>query len=291
MAELLVERDGATTILTINRPERRNALSRSLLAELEAAVAEFAADPGRSAAIITGAGDRAFSAGADLREMADAVDSGAWLPVPRRPDIAGIAACEKPVIAAVNGLAVAGGLELALCCDIRLATPDAWFAAFEVKRGIVAGVAATLLPRLVPHGVASDVLLAGARLDAERAYQVGLVQEVVERPRLLERALGRAAAVAAHSPSAVRGTKRIMSFWRDLAIAEQQHYAEAVIHRVLLSGDVLEGPRAFAEHRDPVFRPGWPTVDDLGGARDPRAGGPVPRSPRPDSGEPDGVSG
>ncbi|MGL3150377.1 enoyl-CoA hydratase/isomerase family protein [Microbacterium sp. A82] len=260
MSELRVDRDGATTVFTIDRIERRNALGREVVAALTAGVMEFQRDVTQRVAIITAAGVDAFCSGFDLKEMADAGSSVApTLPVSPSPDICGVAACEKPVIAAINGLAVSGGLELALSCDIRLCTPEAWFGAFEVKHGFLAGVAVNVLPRLVPYSVAADMLLAGTRLDAQRALQLGLVQEIVEHHQLLDAALSRAHAIAAHSPSAVWGSKQVLRYWRDAQLAEQQRYYEAVIHRVLLSGDMMEGPRAFTEKRKPQFSDGWPS--------------------------------
>lgn len=258
MTELVVDTDGATTILTLNRPDRRNALGRAVAAQLKDAIADFSADPAQRVAVVTATGGEAFCSGYDLKEMAQSATGSGALPISPSPDICGIAACEKPVIAAINGLAVSGGLELALSCDIRLCTPDAWFGAFEVKRGFLAGVAVNVLPRLVPYGVAADMLLAGTRLDAARALALGLVQDVVDREALLEAALERANAIASHSPSAVWGSKHVLRYWRDLDLSEQQRYYEAVVHRVLLSGDLFEGPRAFAEKREPDFSAGWP---------------------------------
>jgi enoyl-CoA hydratase/carnithine racemase len=255
MGDLLVDRDGHTTVFTLNRPDTLNALSRAVLAELEEAVREFDADDDQRVAIVTGAGSRAFSAGADLKEMASV---GTDLPMTRQPDIAGLAASEKPVIAAVNGLAVAGGLELAISADIRIAASTAWFGVFEVSRGLLAGVAVSILPRLIPYGAAIDLMLSGERLPAEDAHRLGLVQKVVEPEALMDTALRKAAAIAAHSQTAVRGTKQVLKYWRDLQLAEQQRFYESVMHRVLLSGDFLEGPRAFAEKREASFAKGWP---------------------------------
>ncbi|MFG2939590.1 enoyl-CoA hydratase/isomerase family protein [Streptomyces sp. NPDC048282] len=258
MSDLLVERDGHTTVFTLNRPDAMNALSHALLAELAEGLREFDADDDQRVAVVTGAGTRAFSAGADLKEMASDGAAATALPMSRQPDIAGVAASEKPVIAAVNGLAVAGGFELALCADIRIAARSAWFGVFEVSRGLLAGVAVSVLPRLIPYGAAMDLMLSGERLPAEDAHRLGLVQKVVEPEELLDAALAKAAVIASHSQSAVRGTKQVLKYWRDLQLAEQQRVYEAVTHRVLLSGDFLEGPRAFAEKREASFAKSWP---------------------------------
>ena len=258
MSDLLVQTEGATTLITLNRPDQRNAMTAAMRDELIEVVAAFNADPSQRVAIVTGAGTSAFSAGADLKEMAS-TPTGGRVPMSRQPEIGGVASSQKPVIAAINGLAVAGGLELAISCDIRIAVPDAWFGLSEVQRGLVAGVAVTVLPRLVPYGVAADLVLAGTRLTAERALSVGLVQDVVEPERLLEAAFERAERIAQSSPTAVWASKQVMSYWRNLQVAEHQRFYEAVVHRALLTGDYREGPAAFAEKRIPNFADDWPT--------------------------------
>jgi enoyl-CoA hydratase/carnithine racemase len=258
MPDILVTTHGRITVITLNRPDQRNALTRAMRGELADLIFSFNADPGQSVAIITGAGDKAFCAGADLKEMAGEVDGGDRLPVVAWPDIGGIADSEKPVIAAVNGLAVAGGCEIAICCDIRIASTDASFGLSEVKVGVIAGIASQILPRLLPIGTAMDMLLSADRISGEDAHRLGLVQQLVEPAALMDVAMKKAETIAANSPTAVWGTKRIAKFWRDAMLAEQQMLYEAVAHRVLLSGDIREGPRAFAEKRPPRFSPGWP---------------------------------
>lgn len=262
MPDIVVEKQRHTTVFTIDKPERMNALGIANAAELAEGIAEFAADPDQYVAVITATGDKAFCAGGDLKEMAANAQGGRRLPISPGPDIAGIAACEKVTIAAVNGLAVGVGLELALCCDIRIASDNAWFGVSEVKRGIVAGVAVNVLPRLMPIGTVMDLMLTGDRLGAEDAYRLGLVQQVMPRDKLLDAALEKADTIAKNSQAAVWGTKQVLKFWRDALMAEQQRYYEAVVHRVLLSGDVHEGPRAFAEKRAPSFRQAWPSAFD-----------------------------
>ncbi len=258
MSDLLIDRHGAVTVLTINRPDRRNAFTRQVMADMEQAIAEFNADPSQLVAILTGAGDKAFCSGGDLADMAANADAGTALPMSLQPDIGGLAGSEKPIIAAVNGIAVAGGMEMALLCDIRIAAEDAWFGLFEVSRGFIAGVAANKLPRMVPLGVAMDLMLAAERLTADEAHRLGLVQQVVPAGQALEAAMAKAEKIARQSPTAVWGTKKVLRFWHDAMLQEQQRYYEAVIHRVLLSGDMHEGPRAFLEKREPQFSSGWP---------------------------------
>ncbi len=229
-----------------------------MIAELGAAIAAFNADPDQYVAILTGAGEKAFCAGADLREMAGEVGAGQALPMSPEPDIGGVGASEKPVIAAINGFAVAGGLELALCCDIRIAVEESWFGLFEVAHGIVAGVAVSILPRLMPFGAVMDLMLTGERMTAADAHRLGLVQKLVCRENLLDAALAKAESIARNSQPAVWGTKKVLRFWRDAMLAEQQRYYEAVAHRVFLSGDMHEGPRAFVEKREAHFSNRWP---------------------------------
>ena len=258
MSELMVERRGAVTVVTLNRPERHNALTLSLAELLRIAVAEFSADVDQKVLIITGSGEKAFCSGADLKMMGSAGGTERMRPATPDSDILGIAACEKPVIAAINGLAIGGGAEIAMCCDIRLAADDAWFAFPEPGRGFIAGIAAMILPRLIPMGAALDMMLTGERVSAEEAYRLGFVQKIMPREKLMEEAERKAQLMCAHSRSALMGTKKVLRFWRDIMLAEHHRYYEAVIQRVLLSGDFIEGLNAFREKRVPEFSKGWP---------------------------------
>jgi len=259
MPDLLVERRDHISVFTLNRPEKLNSLGGTLSAELTSAMADFDADPGQYVAVITGAGDRAFSAGADLTELAARSQGGA------RPsigvssvDLWGVGASPKPVIAAVNGLAVAGGLELSLNCDIRIVAETAWFGVFEVKRGIMAGVAVNLLARYLPLGDALYMLMTADRVSAQDALRLGLVQKVVPADQLMAESMRVAEMIASNSQVAVQASKKVAYFWRNLAIRESLDYYRAVNQRLMLCDDVLEGPRAFAEKREPVFTNRWP---------------------------------
>jgi enoyl-CoA hydratase/carnithine racemase len=258
MSDLLVERHGHITVLTLNRPQKLNSLSAGLSADLTGAMAEFDADPGQYVAIITGAGDRAFSAGADLTELAARTkQSGPSIGV-STVDLWGVGSSPKPVIAAVNGLAVAGGLELSLNCDIRIAADSAWFGVFEVKRGLMAGIAVNLLARYMPLGDALYMLMTADRVSAQDAQRLGLVQKVVPGDELMPESFRVAEMIAANSQVAVQASKRVAYFWRNLAIRESLDYYKAVNQRLMLCDDVLEGPRAFAEKREPRFSNRWP---------------------------------
>ena len=258
MPDLLVERHGHVTVFTLNRPDKLNALGSGLSHDLTNGMAEFDADPDQYVAIITGAGDRAFSSGADLGEIASNVARRGPNVGVNSVDLWGVGGSPKPVIAAVNGLAVAGGLELSLNCDIRIAADTAWFGVFEVKRGIMAGIAVNLLARYMPLGDALYMLMTADRVTAQDACRLGLVQKVVPRDKLMEECLRVAEMIASNSQVAVQASKRVAYFWRNLAIRDSIDYYRAINQRLMLCDDVLEGPRAFAEKREPKFTNRWP---------------------------------
>lgn len=261
MSDLIIEQHDHVTVFTLNRPEKMNALGGSMSEEFTRGMAEFDADPDQYVAIITGAGDRAFCAGADLSEMATRVaDSGSGGPNigTSSVDLWGVGSSPKPTIAAVNGLAVAGGLELSLNCDIRIAAENAWFGVFEVKRAIMAGIAVNLLARYIPLGDALYMLMTADRVTAADALRLGLVQKVVSREGLMDEAMRVAEMIAANSQTAVQASKQVAYFWRNLAIRESLEYYKAINQRLMLCEDIFEGPRAFAEKREPKFTNRWP---------------------------------
>jgi enoyl-CoA hydratase/carnithine racemase len=259
VSDVLVERHGHVLVVTLNRPEKLNAFTSSMTADLAGAMAEFDRDPDQYVAIITGAGDRAFSSGYDLTEIAGRFEQGNVNVGISTVDLWGVGSSPKPTIAAINGLAVAGGFELALNCDIRVATSTAWFALHEVKRGLMAGVGVNMLARYLPLGEALYLLMTGDRLTAQDAAQYGLIQRLVESDQLMDTALRIADLIAANSQVAVQASKQVAYYWRNLAIQQQVEFYRAVNQRLLLSEDVQEGSRAFAEKRDPVFVNRWPT--------------------------------
>jgi enoyl-CoA hydratase/carnithine racemase len=261
--QILVEKRNHVTIATLNRPHRHNAIDHALATALGAVTEAVSADPEQRVLIITGSGNQAFCSGADLKSMGEnAGDPNAGrqaaMPIPGAPDIANIADCEKPVIGAINGLAVGGGLELALCCDIRIASENAWFALPEPTRGFIAGIAVSVLPRLMPIGAVMDMMLTGERLNAADACRLGLVQGVFRSEDLLDAAMRKAEKMAAMSQPALWGTKAAIRYWRDLMLHEQHRHYQAIVHRVLLSSDMAEGLAAFGEKREPRFGKGWP---------------------------------
>jgi enoyl-CoA hydratase/carnithine racemase len=254
MPDFRYEKYDTYAIFTMDRQERLNAIGETMLAERAAALEDFTADPKMRAGILTGAG-RAFSAGADLKEMAER-NEGSRPRAPRRTleTAMPFSRNPKPFIAAINGLCLAGGLEMALDCDIRICSTEAYFGLFEVKRGILAGYAIHHLPRLIPFGEAMYMLLTADRIAPEHALRWGLVHEVVEPDRLLPRAIEIAQMIAANAPLSIEGTKAVAQHWRQLQIDESYRFGAWVSRMVLASEDAKEGPRAFAEKRAPVWK-------------------------------------
>jgi enoyl-CoA hydratase/carnithine racemase len=260
MADVLVTRRDRVTVFTLNRPQKLNAMTRAMGQEFMQAFGDFEADPDQHVAVITGAGDRAFSAGADLTEVAarNTGGSGGRPAGATSVDLWGVGRSAKPTIAAINGLAVGGGLELSLNCDIRIAADTAWFGAFEVRRGMMAGIAVNLLARYMPIGDALYMLMTADRVSAEDALRLGLAQRVVPAGSLTGEVMRVAELISQNSQVAVQASKRVAYFWRNLAIRESMDYYRAVQQRLLLCDDVVEGPRAFAEGRPPQFTHRWP---------------------------------
>lgn len=245
------EHRGPVAWVTIDRPEARNALDRAVREGLFAAVARFDADPDAAVLVLTGAGDVAFSAGADLKEMAA---EGLTVPPPDfLPQLGRNAGSAKPVIAAVNGLAYAGGFLLVQGCDLVFAAEHARFAVPEATVGRGAPWAAPLAS-LIPPKAALHLLLTGEPISAARACALGLVTEVVPAGRLQERTQACAERIAANAPLSVRAAKEMVRATRGLPPEEALAVAERIYDPVYRSDDAQEGPRAFAEHRAPRWR-------------------------------------
>ena len=250
---VVVERRGAVCVLRLNRPAALNAVNTALAAALGSALEEAASDPTVRAVVLTGTG-RAFCAGADLKEIAARVHTAI-----EHPDwgFAGVVRhwVAKPVVAAVNGLAVGGGAEIVLACDLAVADPAATFALPEVRRGLAANGGGVLrLHRQIPPKIALGLALTGDSMDAGSALRWGLVNEVSEPGRSLEAAIDLAQRVARNAPLAVEATKRLVhrahsaddswdsAFWR-----RNDDELSTLLH----TEDAREGARAFAERRDP----------------------------------------
>lgn len=236
--------------LTIDRPEARNALSAAVREGLFAGVERFNGDQDAKVLVLTGAGE-AFCAGGDLREMSE---TGLRVPPPDFLPILGRnVAVAKPTIAAVNGVAYAGGFLLAQMCDLCVAVDTARFAISEVKVGRGAPWAAPL-SWLVPPRVALQLLLTGDPISAARAHEVGLVNEVVSAGDLRTRVQALGERIATNAPLSVAAAKRTAYLGAELPLAEAYEEAERIWEPVYLSDDAQEGPRAFRERRPPVWK-------------------------------------
>ena len=255
---VLVERDGHVLVVTLNRPEARNAVNGDLTLGLGQALAEADEDIEIRAVVLTGAGDQTFCAGADLK----AISRGESLNPPGTEawGFAGMVQhpIAKPVIAAVNGTALGGGTELVLASDLAVASETALFGLPEVKRGLIAAAGGVIrLPAQLPQKVAMHLLLTGEPIDAATALQWGLVNEVVPQAEVLTAALDLAQRIAANAPLSVQGSKQVALGLRDGAIASEAQAwvdSDAAMMRIFTSEDALEGPIAFAEKREPQWK-------------------------------------
>ena len=252
MSVVLREDQGSVAVITINRPQARNAIDAEAARALAGLVVEVERDPSVHVAILTGAGEKAFCAGADLKELA-----GGSAPGGRSTAEGGFggfvhAPREKLWIAAVNGAAVAGGFELVLACDFAIASTQAVFALPEVKRGLAATAGGVWrLPRSIPRGAALEMIATGDPIDAAGALRLGLVNRVLPPESLLQEAMRVASLAAANAPLALRASLALARRALDLHDEVLRAEADAAGRRVMASADAREGPRAFAEHRPP----------------------------------------
>ena len=259
-AEVLVERRGHVLIATINRPEARNAINQAVHVRLGLALEEADADPQVRVVVLTGAGEQAFCAGADLKALARGEPLLPTDPVQLAWGFAGVVAhpISKPMIAAVNGFALGGGTELALACDLVVAAETAMFGLPEVKRGIIAAAGGAFrLVQQLPRKLAMEVLLTGEPFNAQRALELGFVNRVVAQAEVLATALQLAETIANNAPLAVQASKRIAAGVIDGAVAaDRAAWAlnDAEWERVRVSEDAREGPLAFAEKRAPIWK-------------------------------------
>ena len=258
MPALVYEKKGRIAYITLNRPEVLNAMNSEIWGALVKAWADVRDDPDVWVAIVTGAGDKAFCAGQDLKEL------GAWLMTPPDqrssppvPDISPMRGIQvwKPFIAAINGVCAGGGLELALACDIRIAADTARLGLAEVKRGVVAGNSGTQkLIRLVPFAGALEMLMTGDLIDASEAYRIQLVNKVVPFDRLLPEADALARRICENGPMAVRAVKELAYRGIEMKLEDGLHLELEISRRVASTEDAKEGPRAFTEKRKPDWK-------------------------------------
>ncbi|HEY1516080.1 MAG TPA: crotonase/enoyl-CoA hydratase family protein [Solirubrobacteraceae bacterium] len=249
--EVLTERRGRVFLITINRPDQRNAVNAAVAAGIAGALDELDGDPELSVGVLFGAG-KGFCAGMDLKAFVTGerpfIEGRGFAGITQR-------AAEKPLIAAVEGFALAGGLEVALACDLIVAARGARLGIPEVKRSLVAAGGGLLrLPRALPRNVAMEMALTGDPLEAERAHELGLVNRLAEPGQALDVALELAETIAANGPLALAATKRILvesPDWPDSEFFERQG---PIYDPVFNSEDAREGATAFAERRAPVWK-------------------------------------
>ncbi|SEG83820.1 Enoyl-CoA hydratase/carnithine racemase [Thermomonospora echinospora] len=250
-AVLFAARDDGIAVITLNRPETRNCLTREVREGLYAAWDRFERDPALRVAVLTGAGEKAFCAGGDLKEM---VETGMRVP-PRDmfPLPYDTVELSKPTIAAVNGVAFAGGWMLAQACDLCVASTGATFAVTEVKVGRSSPWAAPLI-HMIPQRIMMEILLTGRPITARRAYEIGLVNRLADPGELLETALELAGEILDGAPLSVRAARETVmlstEMGRSAALQAARHASERCYH----SEDAQEGPRAFAEKRPPRWK-------------------------------------
>lgn len=244
--EILTELRDGSLIVTLNRPEAGNSLNPALGKLLVEAIERAVSDDDVRSVIVTGAGEKIFCAGMDLKAFAAGEDMS-WV----MRGLSVLFTCPKPTIAAVNGHALAGGFEVMMKCDLVVASDSARFGIPEVKRGLVAAGGGTRLPRRIPLQIALEMGLTGEPILAPRAAELGLVNRVVPQPEVLGEALKLAALVNANGPLAVMATKKLM--WEEIGADTAEHVGKSTAH-VFMSEDAREGAIAFAEKRQPNWK-------------------------------------
>jgi len=253
---LIVESTGMVTTVTINRPAVLNALNVETLKELRVAVADFEAAEGQRVMVLTGAGEKAFVAGADISQMAglNAQQGEEFARVGQTLGIA-MEACPKPIIAAVNGFALGGGCELAMACDFIVASARARFGQPEVNLGLIPGFGGTQrLTRLVGRGMARRLVYTGEIIRADRALEIGLVTQVVDAEALMEEALSLANTIASKGPLAIAACKDAILRGADLPLNEALELEVKSFGSMFETEDMREGTQAFIEKRQAEFK-------------------------------------
>jgi enoyl-CoA hydratase len=254
---IIFERDGAVATITVNREKVLNALNEATTAEIYRALREVEEDDGLRVAIITGKGEKAFIAGADINELRASPNATAARTMSQRSHEVGlyIARMSKIVIAAINGFALGGGCELAMSCDIRLAADTARLGQPEINLGIIPGWGGTQrLPRLVGSGMAKLLNLTGDMISAEEALRIGLVERVYPTAELMGAAQALAQQIAAKAPLAVAAIKQAVNRGMDMPLAEACMYEAALFGEIVATEDAKEGTGAFLAKRKPTWK-------------------------------------
>ena len=252
---LLVEKRDGLAVVTVNRPDKLNALNDRTMEELDRAFTELAADTAVGGVILTGSGPKAFVAGADIGELAaQSPIDGKERGIRGQLILEKIETLGKPVVAAVNGFALGGGCELALACHVRIASENAKLGTPEVKLGLMCGYGGTQrLPRLVGKGRALEMLLTGEMVDAQEALRIGLVNRVVPADRLLAEAEGLLRKMLANSPASLRLSLQAVNAGLEMPLREAQVLEATLFGLLCTTDDMKEGTKAFLEKRLPKF--------------------------------------
>jgi enoyl-CoA hydratase/carnithine racemase len=252
---LKYEKRGRIAYITLNRPEALNAFSPQLVQAFSDALIDFRDDEEMWVAIITGAGERAFSAGADIKTLLPKMREQVGKPWLQPVNIMRGLEVWKPLIAAINGHALGGGLEVVLACDIRIASENATFGQPEVRLGIIPGWGGTArLPRMIPFAKAAEILLTGQAISAQEALRLGLINEVVPLPELIPTAERWAERIMECGPLAIRASKEIMIKCMSMSLEESLKLEREWIERLFLTQDFEEGRQAFIDKRKAKFQ-------------------------------------
>lgn len=249
------KKEGRVAIFTINRPEAMNAMNMETLQEFREAIIDFRDDPELWVGIVTGAGEKAFCGGADIKDTLPFMQKHTRDVWSFPASIMRGLELWKPLIAAINGMALGGGLELALACDIRIAAENARLGTPEVKLGLIPGWGGTQrLPRAIPKCKAAELLLMGKLIDAQEAYRIGLVNKVVPQAELMATAKEWAETICQAGPLAVRAAKEAMLRGCDMTLEDGLRLESSLVAYVMATEDFAEGTKAFVEKRKPNYK-------------------------------------
>lgn len=252
--DVILSKQGPVAYVTINREKAYNALNSAVIESVEQIFLDLERDESVMVVVITGAGQKAFIAGADIKEIREAGVTRTELVKKGQEIFSKIRNSSKVVIAAVNGYALGGGCELALCCDIRIASKNARFGLTEVKLGLMPGYGGTqLLPRFIGTGAAKYLIFSGEMITAEEAYRIGLVERVCSSEALMEEVDELASKISSNGHFAVRACKRAINFGTQLSIDDALKLELEIYDKVARSADAEEGIAAFLEKRSPTF--------------------------------------